>query len=128
MRYLSKSDIFSIHRRIEREYNIESTIIQPGLIDSIIDAPKRAFFGQEIHKTIDEKAAALMKELIKSHPFLDGNKKTGFLAALMFLELNGYTVKREREGEIELCYGAAICTTDIDDISLWISSNSRRKI
>jgi death-on-curing protein len=127
MRYLSKSEVISIHRKIERDYHIEDTIVQPNLLDSIIDIPKRTFFGQEMFPTIEDKAAALMKELIKLHPFLDGNKKTGFLAALMFLELNGYTIKRERTGEIELCFDTAICTVDVNDISTWISENRRRR-
>ena len=78
MRYLSKSEVISIHRKIQRDYHKEDTIVQPNLLDSIIDIPKRTFFGQEMFPTIEDKAAALMKELIKLHPFLDGNKKTGF--------------------------------------------------
>lgn len=49
-------------------------------------------FGEALHKTVFDKAAAYLFHLVQNHPFNDGNKRTGALTAIIFLELNGVNV------------------------------------
>ena len=60
-----------------------------GLLISAVEMPKASMFGEYLHKTIYDKAAAYLFHLVQNHPFNDGNKRTGALATILFLEENG---------------------------------------
>ena len=127
MKYLSLKDVKKIHTELEEIYGIDSTILQPSNLESALEAPKRAFFGAEIYRTLSEKSAALMSNLIKLHPFTDGNNRTGFLATLLFLDQNGRTFSRDTEVDVEACRNTAKCTLDVCQLSDWIKNKSRVK-
>ena len=60
-----------------------------GLLESAVFQPQVMLFGEYAHKSLYEMAAAYSYHIVKNHPFVDGNKRTGFLAAVTFLEANG---------------------------------------
>lgn len=60
-----------------------------GLLESAVMRPKATFGGEELYSDVFSKAAALMHSLIRNHPFVDGNKRTGIAAAGLFLAQNG---------------------------------------
>jgi len=62
----------------------------PSLLDSALSQPKASFGGEYLHQNIYEMAAAYYFHISESQAFLDGNKRTGFLALFSFLKLNGY--------------------------------------
>ena len=59
-----------------------------GLLDSAINMPKVSFGGDYLHKDVFEMAAIYAYCIIKNHPFADGNKRTGIVCALLFLNYN----------------------------------------
>jgi death-on-curing protein len=89
-----------VARLLVRVYELHETIIAdsgglPGLRDAnslhaAVARPFASFGGKELYQTDFEKAAALFQSLIKSHPFMDGTKRTAFMAALYFLDSYGY--------------------------------------
>jgi len=84
--------VYQIH-----EVSIAETGGLPGLRDArllhaAVARPFATFGGRELYPTDFEKAAALFHSLIKSHPFMDGTKRTAFASALYFLEQCGHTV------------------------------------
>lgn len=64
-----------------------------GLLESALYQPQATAFNNYLHKNLYEMAAAYCFHIIKNHPFVDGNKRTGLLIALTFLESNGLTMK-----------------------------------
>jgi death-on-curing protein len=54
--------------------------------------PRSSMFGELFHRTIYDQAAAYLFHLVQNHPFNDGNKRTGALTTILFLELNGIEV------------------------------------
>lgn len=64
-----------------------------GLLDSAINAPFQSFDGAALYPTLAEKAARLGFGLIRKHPFVDGNKRIGTHAMLVFLEINGVRIE-----------------------------------
>ena len=88
-----------------RVYEMHEAIIAatgglPGLRDATllhaaVARPFAAFAGKEFYESDFEKAAALFHSLIKSHPFMDGTKRTAFTAALYFLENCGYPIPEQ---------------------------------
>jgi death-on-curing protein len=84
------------------------------LAESALAAPFAQFGGREAYPTVERKAAVLLERLVRNHPLPDGNKRTGFLLTLIFLERNGRewaapdvgedgeTVRRIAAGELGL--------------------------
>jgi death-on-curing protein len=126
MKYLSKKDILKIHKEIEKLYDIDSTLLLPSNLESALEAPKTVLYGQEIYPTLLEKVSVLMSRILKLHPFTDGNNRTGFTAAVVFLERNGRKLKRiNPEVEEILCRKTSECDIDIPELYLWFLENSR---
>ena len=61
-----------------------------GLLKSAVAMPEVCYGGIVLHKDIFEMAAAYLFHIVQSHPFLDGNRRTGAMAAVVFLDVNGY--------------------------------------
>jgi death-on-curing protein len=120
IRYLTPEEIETINKFLALKHGFEYVILKPACIDLCSEAPKRVIFGQEIYIGKIEKAAALMKEITKLHPFLHGNKRTGYLAASTFLELNGYLLKADTPAAVDLSVRTASCTADTPHISSWM--------
>ena len=61
-----------------------------GLLDSAAHRPMASAFGQEAYPTIDERAAALLDAVVRHDALVDGNKRLGWAATVVFYELNGF--------------------------------------
>ena len=88
IQFLTFADVVEIH-----EYQIENFGGASGLRDiellkSAIGMPESTFGGAFLHPTIYEMAAAYLYHLVENHPFVDGNKRVGAMAALVFLDIN----------------------------------------
>lgn len=66
-------------------------ILNLGNLESAIAQPQAGFSDQLFHPTLETQAAAYLFHICQAHAFNDGNKRTGVLAALTFLQLNGIT-------------------------------------
>ena len=98
--FLSYDDIVAIHQDQIARYGGNLGIRDMGLLQSAVAQPRATFAGQFLHANVFEMASAYLFHLVKNHPFIDGNKRTGAVAALVFLELNGIEI-RATESEFE---------------------------
>jgi len=87
--FLSLDEIIEIHRDQVERYGGELGIRDVALLQSAVAVPKAAFGGEFLHSDIFEMAAAYLFHIVKNHPFIDGNKRTGAVAAVVFLAVNG---------------------------------------
>ena len=93
-----------------------------GLLESALGRPKQLFaYGKP---SLYEMAAAYAGGIIKNHPFLDGNKRTGFLAAALFLEINGRTFRATEEEVVERTLAFAAGAISEDDYCSWLETSS----
>ncbi len=120
IRYLTCEEIKTINKFLALKYGFEYVVIKPDILELCTEAPGRVLFGQEVYPDKIEKAASLMKEIAKLHPFLHGNKRTAYMAATTFLELNGYLAKAETESAVDLSIRTATCTADVPQIFSWM--------
>lgn len=88
MIYLSFEQIVEIHDILIQQFGGLAGIREKGLLESALAAPMMAVFGQELHKSVYDKAAAYLFYIARNHPFFDGNKRTASAAALIFLRAN----------------------------------------
>lgn len=67
-----------------------------GLLESALSQPEASFAGAWLHQGLDAMAAAYAYHLCQNHPLLDGNKRAALACALVFLELNGRSLRDPR--------------------------------
>lgn len=90
--FLEITDILEIHQILINRFGGMSGIRDEGLLESALSQPQATFFGELLHPTIHEQAAAYLYHIAKNHPFLDGNKRTAYGAMEAFLRFNGYNL------------------------------------
>lgn len=78
-----------------------------GLLEAAVLRPQQSVFGADAYPDMHTKAAAMMHSLIRNHAFIDGNKRTGVLASILFYNLNGYTIEAAQEDLIALALDIA---------------------
>jgi len=93
MRIFTVDDVELIHMQIVDASGGSHGTRDRGRLESAVAAQTQSVFGEEVYKTLYEKAAALCRGIIADHPFVDGNKRTGIMTALLFLESNGVRTK-----------------------------------
>ncbi len=90
--FLEINDLLEIHQILINRFGGMSGIRDEGLLESALSQPQATFFGELLHPTIHEQAAAYLYHIAKNHPFLDGNKRTAYGAMEAFLRFNGYNL------------------------------------
>jgi len=97
-----------------------------ALLDSAIDRPKNLIaYGD--HPSLFDLAAALCFGIVKNHPFLDGNKRTGLLSARALLFLNGQVFEPAEVDEVTMMVGVADGTVDEAMLASWLACFSTRR-
>jgi len=117
MIYLSIEQIIELHDALIEKFGGLIGIRERGLLESAVAAPMMAVFGEELHKTIYNKAAAYLFYITKNHAFLDGNKRTAAAVALTFLRANGKSTKYDVDEFLEFVVSVAEGKADLDVIS-----------
>ena len=127
MIYLTIEDILMLAERHLCNYQI----LNEGQLLHAVSSVQQEIYGTELYPTLPKKAAVYLRNIIQGHIFLDGNKRVGKHAALLFLRLNNCKLKRNIDDSIiELCLNIAKgSTTDIEviaeQIQSWIVTNER---
>ena len=81
------------------------------------------FGGKDLYPTPAEKAAALAFSIIRNHPFIDGNKRTGHAAMEVFLILNGYEIWASIDDAEEVILRVASGEMGREDFTDWIEAH-----
>lgn len=117
MIYLSFEDVVDLHDALINRFGGLSGIREKGLLESSLAMPMMAVFGEELYKSIYDKAACYLFSIVKNHPFLDGNKRTASSVALVFLRINGETPRYNIDNFVEFVVRIAEGHFDIPKIS-----------
>jgi death-on-curing protein len=124
MKYLSPHQVLFLHARLIEETGGSHGVRDMGLLLSALGSPQATFEGKDLHPTLYQKAAALSDSMINNHPFVDGNKRTGIGAAVLFLSLNGYVVTASNQELLDLTMEIARKKTAIETIANWFERYS----
>lgn len=110
--FLDLDCVLRIHLSMIAHYGGEEGVRDVGLLQSAIAMPKASFEGGFLHEDLIEMAAAYLYHIVRNHPFVDGNKRSGAAAALIFLDLNGIEVDADEDGLVRLTTAVAEGTAD----------------
>ncbi len=99
--FLGLADVLEIHRDQIEHYGGSPGIRDMDLLQSAVAMPAAGFGDQYLHQNIFEMAGAYLFHITQNHPFVDGNKRTGAVAAIVFLAMNDIEVIAD-EDELEV--------------------------
>ncbi|MBU5494185.1 type II toxin-antitoxin system death-on-curing family toxin [Enterococcus sp. S177_ASV_20] len=118
MIYLSERDIVKLNVIQIKRYSPKETIgvIDKNALSMAVNQPKQHIFGKDLYPDVFSKAAVLLINLIKKHPFHNANKRTAFLATYIFLKLNGCSLKMENQEVVEFVVRIATYQGEFDDL------------
>ena len=123
MKILTKDQIILLHAQLIKETGGMEGIRDEGLLDSAILNPFQSFDGKELYPSVLEKGVRLGFWLIQNHAFIDGNKRIGAHAMLVFLALNGYVFSYTQKELAEIVLSVAAGEKDPDDLLIWLRSH-----
>jgi len=97
-----------------------------GLLQSAIERPRNLFFYGD-SPSIQDLAASYCIGIIRNHPFIDGNKRTGILATAVFLDLNDYVFRPDEVEGARIVLALAASDMDESVFASWVADFSIRK-
>lgn len=126
MNYLSPADLIAIHALLLAEFGGMRGITEAGFgrLEAAAAAPQASMFGEEIHRGVVEKAAALCLGIVRSHPFTDGNKRVALVALAVFLQQNGRALRADNDQAYEQIMSAARGDTGREELVAWVDEHS----
>jgi death-on-curing protein len=105
-------------------YGGEHGLRDPGHLKSALAMPQAMVGGQYLHADLFHMAAAYRFHIVQNHPFVDGNKRAGAAAAIVFLEINDVEIENDEDGLVELTLRVASGEGDKDVIARFFRKNA----
>jgi death-on-curing protein len=125
MQFLELDDVIEIHAGQISNYGGSDGLRDLGLLESALAQPEAGFGGQYLHADVYEMAAAYLFHLVMNHPFIDGNKRVGLEAALVFLEINSIAIDASDDELVELVLKTATGSLSKTEIAVFLRSHSQ---
>jgi death-on-curing protein len=124
MEHLTVEDLLSIAGEVLGSPAVRDI----GLLDSAAHRPQASAFGKEAYSTIDEKAAALLEAVARSHALVDGNKRLAWAATVVFYDLNGFELDPPTVDEaVDLVVAVATGQVDLPRLTELLASWARER-
>lgn len=119
-RWLLEGVVIAMHGELVAEYGGISGMRDADLLSSALARPQnQVAYGEP---SVFDLAAAYAFGIIQNHPFIDGNKRTGFLASYVFLDLNGWELIAPEADAVTAVLALAAGTMDEAGFSDWLES------
>ena len=123
-KFLSLIEVLLIHQDQIARYGGEPGIRDMDLLKSALGMPAVTYGGEFLHTDICEMAAAYLFHLVKNHPFVDGNKRTGAVSAFVFLALNGLDLEVPEDDLAEMVQAVARSEMDKSRVAVFFRSGA----
>ena len=117
---LSKEQILLMHDHLIEETGGSKGLKDEGMLESALAAPFQSFDGKDLFPSVYQKAARLGYGLASNHAFVDGNKRIGAHAMLVFLTLNRIQLDYTQEELSDLFLGVAADEKSYSDVLNWL--------
>jgi death-on-curing protein len=124
--WIEVRDVLAIHDRLLALHGGAPGLRDRGLLESAL-ARSRQHYAYARSPDVIEMAALYTAGIVRNHPFVDGNKRTGFVIGVLFLELHGFDFKASEADATQVVMGLAAGTLDEAAYVAWLRENVRRK-
>ena len=118
---ISSLQVEEIHALLIEQFGGSQGIRDRNALLSALSRPFQTFDGKELYASPLEKAACVIESILTNHPFVDGNKRTGYVLMRLVLMNYGYDVKASQQEKYNFVIGIASGQTSFDDIVNWLT-------
>ena len=127
--FLEKQDIILINKETIAAHGGNFVppfnILKEAPLDYVLEAVQAEMFGAPLYPELADKAAVYLFSIISGHIFSDGNKRTGLEAALVFLKMNGFRLRRDLEKETLLAFVIKVASgeSNLEKCRAWFAAH-----
>ena len=124
--WIEERDVLAIHDRLLALHGGATGVRDRDLLESVLARPRQ---HHSYAKTSDvvEMAALYTAGIVRNHPFIDGNKRTGFVIGVLFLELHGFDFTASEADATQAVMALASGTLDEAAFTAWLRENAKPK-
>ena len=123
--YLSMAQLLRLHRMQVKAFGGPSGVQDRGRLEAAAARPQMTFDGEDLYPDLPAKAGALMHSIVMNHPFVDGNKRVGVMAAELFLAVNGHMLDVVDDEIVAITMDVAAGTVSAEALAIWLRQRSR---
>lgn len=119
------TDVLLLHQKSIDKYGGSHGIRDEGMLLSAIARPYQSFANEDLYPTVFEKSAAIIESIVINHPFVDGNKRTGFLCMFYILDENHYQITASQEDAYQFVIAISTGQKRFEEIVEWLQGNTK---
>jgi len=123
--YLSVEQVLELHRVQIRRFGGSAGLRDRGALEAAVARPQMTFGGEDLYPDIESKAAALMHSLVMNHPFVDGNKRVGAHACVLFISSNDVEPAFTPDELVDVTLAVARGEVGAEALAIWLRQRSR---
>ena len=122
---INQEDVLKIHKLLIDQFGGSHGVRDESSLNSAINRPFTTFDQQELYPEPVDKAAAILESILTNHPFVDGNKRTGYVLARLFLLKSGLDIKATQEEKYEMVIAASKGEWKFEQIKNWVTERCK---
>lgn len=123
--WITKEECLAFHSMLIAHFGGSDGMRDEGKLDASLNRPKQQLYYEQA--TLLQLAATYASGIVKSHPFMDGNKRTGLMTCQLFLESNGYRFEASEEEAALQIIALADCRLSDEQLTQWLEANCSKK-
>ena len=121
---ISVSQAEQIHKILIDSFGGSHRTRDSGALASALLRPFQTFDGKELYSSANEKAAALIESILINHPFIDGNKRIGYVLLRVFLLENNFDITATEDEKYNFIISIASGELKFEQILMWLEKNT----
>ncbi|MEQ8414119.1 MAG: type II toxin-antitoxin system death-on-curing family toxin [Imperialibacter sp.] len=122
---ISEQEVLGIHSILIERVGGSNGVRDLGLLQSALGRPYQTFDGGELYPTAIDKAAAVLESIVKNHPFIDGNKRTGYVLARLLLMNEQMDISASQQEKYQFVIDVSTGKLTFEEIREWFQRNSK---
>ncbi len=123
--YISVEQLLRLHERQIRAFGGSHGVRDGGGLESAAARPQMTFGGEDLYPDAASKAAALLHSIVMNHPFIDGNKRAGAMAAELFLIVNDVELTASDDEMLDVTLAVARGELEAEALAIWLRQRTR---
>lgn len=124
---ISVVEVEQLHKLLIDQFGGSHGIRDKAALESALSRPFQTFDNNDLYPTVIDKAASLIESILVNHPFIDDNKRTGYIVLRLYLINNGLDIFASQDNKFEFVINIASGTVKYDGMVSWLKLNTKKK-
>lgn len=121
---ITKDEVLLIHDQVVKLHGGANGVRDLNGLESAITRPYQSFAGNDLYPSCFEKSAAIGESIIMNHPFVDGNKRTGYVLMELILRLEGFRINSNDDELYQFVIDISTGNKRFEEIVEWLKANT----